>query len=121
MSDYMQRKEPSECYGTSISLNEVKQFPQFPTELLTAVGHVYVVTSIEKDGVTIQAVGNGVTIDKLLNTIEELAEDLEDWVFKEYCQEDGKIHPRMERSYNRDMITVNKARALLAEARGVKE
>ncbi len=117
----MQRKEPSECYGTSISLNEVKQLPEFPTELLTAVGHVYAVTSIEKDGVTIQAVGNGVTIDKLLNTIEELANELEDEIKNRYCDMRGEVHPASKRHFDRDMITINKARALLAEARGVKE
>ena len=110
--------------GFVISWEETKGPPiNFAPEPLIAVGDIYIVTFVDKSFVTIQAAkenGLAVNIDKLLNTIEELAEDLEDWVFKEYCQEDGKIPTRMESSYNRDMIIVNKARALLAEARGVK-
>ena len=111
--------------GFVISWNEVEKPPiNFAPEPLIAVGDIYIVTFVDKSFATIQAAkknGLAVNIDRLLNTIEELANELEDEIKNRYCDMRGEVHPASKRNFGRDMITINKARALLAEARGVKE
>ena len=111
--------------GVVISWEET-EMPQinFAPKPLIAVGDIYIVTFVDRSFVTIQAAkknGLAVSIDKLLNTIEELANELEDEIKNRYCDMRGEVHPASKRHFDRDMITINKARALLAEARGVKE
>ena len=111
--------------GFVISWNEVEKPPiNFVPEPLIAVGDIYIVTFVDRSFVTIQAAkknGLAVSIDKLLNTIEELANELEDEIKNRYCDMRGEVHPASKRNFDLDMIAVNNARALLAEARGVKE
>ncbi len=111
--------------GFVISWDEAER-PQinFSPEPLIAVGDIYIVTFVDRSFVTIQAAkknGLAVNIDKLLELIDELANELEDEIKDRYCDARGEVHPARKRNFDRDMITVNKARALLAEARGVKE
>ena len=111
--------------GVVISWEETKVPPiNFAPEPLIAVGDIYIVTFVDRSFVTIQAAkknGLAVNIDKLLNTIEELANELEDEIKNRYCDMRGEVHPASKQNFDLDMIAVNNARALLAEARGVKE
>ncbi len=117
----------SDLQGNGVVISwEETEMPQinFAPKPLIAVGDIYIVTFVDKSFVTIQAAGKdglAVNIDKLLELIEELASELEDEIKDRCCDMRGEVHPARKRHFDRDMITVNKARALLAEARGVKE
>ena len=57
-------------------------------------------------------------IFEILEALEDLANECEEWVDAEY-KDDGEVyHPALQRKYDRDMETVLKARALIAKARG---
>lgn len=53
--------------------------------------------------------------DKLLDMIKQLADELEDEIKDRYCDMHGEVHPANKRRFDRDMITVNEARAVLGE------
>ena len=111
--------------GVVISWEETERPPiNFAPEPLIAVGDIYIVTFVDKSFATIQAAkknGLAVNIDKLLKLIDELANELEDEIKNRYCDMRGEIHFSSKRNFDLDMIAVNNARVLLAEARGVKE
>lgn len=53
--------------------------------------------------------------DKLLDMIKQLADELEDEIKDRYCDMRGEVHPANKRRFDRDMKTVNEARAMALE------
>lgn len=56
--------------------------------------------------------------EKLLTIIQQLADELEDEIRDRYCDMRGEVHPAMKRRFDRDMTTVNEARARAAGIQG---
>lgn len=59
--------------------------------------------------------------DKLLDMIKQLADELEDEIKDRYCDMRGEVHPANKRRFDRDMKTVNEARAILREYKATNE
>ena len=52
---------------------------------------------------------------RLRESLEECADDLEAELDKKYKYPSGSVHPASQRHYDRDMVTVRKARAVLGD------